>query len=138
MTDISGRDPDTYRIIGAAMAVHTELGCGFLEAVYRAALAIELAQRGVVFEREVTLPINYKTHLLAVSYRVDFVCCNGVVVEVKALNAIGNLEVAQLLNYLKAARIRRGLLINFGTTSLQHKRLVWHRAGERRLEDQSV
>jgi GxxExxY protein len=123
--DSSQRDPDTYQIIGAAMAVHTELGRGFLEAVYKAALPIEFAQRGIVFEREVALPINYKQRLLPVSYRVDFICWNGVIVEVKALTSIGNAEVAQLLNYLKAARIRRGLLINFGATSLQHQRLVW-------------
>jgi len=119
------RDPETYRIIGAAMAVHSELGCGFLEKVYKVALPIEFAQRGIVFQREVPLPIHYKQHLLPLSYQVDFICFGGIVIEVKALSAIGNVEVAQLLNYLKAARIKRGLLINFGATSLQYQRLVW-------------
>ena len=119
------RDPETYRIIGAAMAVHTELGCGFLEKVYRLALAIEFAERGIVFRREVDLPIHYKRRLLPTSYQVDFICFEGVVLEVKAQSALGNPDVAQLLNYLKASRIRRGVLLNFGATSLQYQRLVW-------------
>ena len=121
----SKRDPDTYAIIGAAMAVHSELGCGFLEAVYKSALPIEFERRGVLFKPEVGLPITYKGVVLPVSYRVDFVCATGVVVEVKALDALTNRETSQLLNYLKASKIRRGLLINFGADSLQHKRLVW-------------
>ncbi|MBY0496119.1 MAG: GxxExxY protein [Cyanobacteria bacterium] len=107
------------------MAVHTELGCGFLEKVYKVALPIEFAERGIVFQREVQLPIHYKRHLLPTDYYVDFICFGGVIVEVKALSAMGNVEAAQLLNYLKASRIRRGLLINFGATSLQYQRLVW-------------
>lgn len=119
------RDPDTYQIIGAAMAVHTELGCGFLEAVYRAALRVEFERRGILFNPEVALPVSYKGVTLPVGYRVDFICCGGVLVEVKALAALTNLETAQLLNYLKASKMRRGLLLNFGADSLQHKRLVW-------------
>jgi GxxExxY protein len=124
MSTDTTRDPETYRIIGAAMAVHSELGCGFLEKVYGLALAIEFSQRGVAFKSEVELPITYKQHLLKTSYQVDFVCFGGVVIEVKALSAIGNPEVAQLLNYLKASGIRRGLLINFGASSLQYQRVV--------------
>jgi GxxExxY protein len=126
------RDPETYAIIGAAMAVHTELGCGFLEAVYRAALPIEFERRGILYKNEVRLPIAYKGVLLPLGYRVDFVCASGVIVEVKALDALTNRETSQLLNYLKASGIRRGLLINFGAASLQYKRLVWDEARERR------
>ena len=121
----SERDPDTYQVIGAAMAVHTELGCGFLEAVYKAALPIEFERRGVLYKPEVNLPINYKGVRLPLGYRVDFICASGIVVEVKALSALTSRETAQLLNYLKASGIRRGLLLNFGAESLQHKRLVW-------------
>jgi GxxExxY protein len=124
MTSVE-RDPDTYQIIGAAMAVHTELGCGFLEAVYKAALPIEFERRGVLYKPEVSLPINYKGERLPLGYRVDFICASGVVVEVKALSALTSRETAQLLNYLKASKIRRGLLLNFGAESLEHKRLVW-------------
>jgi len=117
-------DQQTYKIIGAAMAVHRELGCGFLEAVSREALAIELQERGVPFIREARLPVRYREHLLPVFYTVDFICFDEVLVEVKALHAIGSIEVAQLINYLRIARRRRGLLLNFGATSLQHRRLV--------------
>jgi GxxExxY protein len=117
-------DQETYKIIGAAMAVHSELGCGFLENVYRTALPIELERLGVPFAREAELKIRYKGRDLLVDYRVDFICFESVVVEVKALNAITTKEAAQLLNYLKASRMRRGLLLNFGATSFQHKRMV--------------
>jgi GxxExxY protein len=117
-------DPQTYKIIGAAMAVHTELGCGFLEAVYRCALTVEFELQGVPFGFEQTLPIAYKGRKLPLKYRVDFICFDDIIVEVKALDAISSRDVAQLLNYLKASGLRRGLVINFGSTSLQHKRLV--------------
>lgn len=117
-------DPDTFKIIGAAMKVHTELGCGFLEKVYRTALPIELARSGIPFRREVYLPIYYGGEHLPLKYHVDFICFNDVIVEVKATDALTTRDEAQLLNYLKASKIRRGLLINFGSTSLQHKRRV--------------
>lgn len=119
------RDPETFRIIGAAMAVHRELGHGFLEAVYKAALPIEFERRKILFSPEVTLPVTYKGVLLPVSYKVDFICERNVIVEVKALTSLAAREEAQLLNYLKASGIRRGLVINFGADSLEYKRRVW-------------
>jgi len=118
-------DPETYSVIGAAMAVHTELGKGFLEAVYRHALTFELRSRGIPFQPEAALPITYKGQLLPVTYRADFVCYTDVLVEIKALPAIGPAEIAQVINYLKASAFHRGLLINFGGPSLQSRRLVW-------------
>lgn len=126
------RDPETYAIIGAAMAVHRELGCGFLEPVYQAALPIEFGRRNIPFAAQVPLEIRYAGVLLPVSYRVDFVCWQDVVVEVKALAAITGREESQLLNYLRASGIHRGLLLNFGASSLDYKRLVWGEARERR------
>ncbi len=117
-------DADTYKIIGAAMAVHRELGCGFLESVYRAALRIEFGRSGVTFRHEIKLPISYRSEILDLHYRVDFICFDNVIVEVKANDTITTRDEAQLLNYLKAARIRRGLILNFGAPSLQHKRRV--------------
>ena len=117
-------DPQTYAIIGAAMTVHRALGCGFLEAVSREALTIELQERGIPFVREARLAVRYRNRVLPVSYTVDFICYDQVLVELKALHAIGPLEVAQLINYLRVAGRSRGLLLNFGATSLQHKRLV--------------
>jgi GxxExxY protein len=74
--------------------------------------------------REVRLPVRYREHLLPVTFRIDFVCNDDVLVEVKALPALGAIEHAQAINYLKAAQRRRGLLLNFGATSVQHKRVV--------------
>jgi GxxExxY protein len=117
-------DPQTHKIIGAAMAVHTELGCGFLESVYRAALRVQFIYAGVNYRHEVDLPVSYKGHPLDLRYRVDFVCCDDVIVEVKANDTITTRDEAQLMNYLKAAKVRRGLILNFGAPSFQHKRRV--------------
>jgi len=117
-------DPQTYKIIGAAMAVHRALGCGFLEAVSREAFAIELEHQRIPFVREARLEVTYRNHVLPVFYRVDFICYGEILVELKALNTIGPNEVAQLINYLRVAHRTRGLVLNFGAASLQHKRIV--------------
>jgi GxxExxY protein len=123
--DADSRDPQTRAIIGAAMEVHRQLGPGFLEAVYQEALAIELADRGIPFQREQELPIDYKSRRLPCKYRADFVCYEDIIVELKALQALTGNEEAQLLNYLKATRLERGLLLNFGRPSLEFKRFVF-------------
>jgi GxxExxY protein len=120
-------DPDTYAIIEAAMAVHTGLGCGFLEAVYTAALTVEFTQRGVPFEPEVALPIVYRGALLPLRYRVDFVCDGSVLVEVKAASSFTANDQAQVINYLKASGRQRALLLNFGARRLEYRRVIWTR-----------
>lgn len=120
----TGGDSQTYAIIGAAMEVHRTLGCGFLEPVYQAALEVELGNRGVPFEREVEMPICYKTTSLGLTYRPDFVCYGDVLVELKALERLTKREEAQMINYLVASRLSRGMLLNFGSPSLQFKRFV--------------
>ncbi|MFN2109920.1 MAG: GxxExxY protein [Anaerolineae bacterium] len=119
------RDPQTYAIIGAAMEIHRQLGHGFLEAVYQDAAVIEFPLRKIPFEKEVSLPIRYKDTLLPSHYRADFICFSEIIVEFKALSRLSSVEEAQLLNYLKATGLKRGLLINFGAPSLQYKRMVW-------------
>ena len=106
------------------MATHREPGDGFLEAVYQAALASEFERRGIPFVREVELPVNYKGQRLAVSYRADYLCFGAIVVELKALERLTSRDGAQLLNYLKATGLRRGLLLNFGARSLECRRMV--------------
>jgi GxxExxY protein len=118
------KDPETFAIIGAAMEVHRELGRGFLELVYQTALALEFQERGIPFNAEVALPIRYKNKLLTCAYRANFVCFESVIVETKAIAALTSADEAQLINELKATGLQRGLLLNFGATSLEHKRLV--------------
>lgn len=123
-TDQDPRDPHTFAIIGAAMAVHNELGPGFLESVYRASLAVELEARRIPFRTEVLFPLSYKGQRLSLNYRADLVCFESVLVEVKALRAVGPIEHAQAINYLKASGLARGLILNFGARSLEYRRVV--------------
>ena len=120
-----GHDPQTFEIIGAAMDVHKELGCGFLERVYREPFAFELTNRGVPFERERTFRVRYKGRVMPSHYVVDFLCFGEVVVELKALAALSPVDHAQAINYLRVSGLRRALLINFGARSLEFKRVVW-------------
>lgn len=106
------------------MEVHRRLGHGFLEAVYQEALEIELLERGVPYQREVAIPISYRDRMLSCAYRADFVCYGTVVVELKAVQGLSDVDKAQLINYLKATGMSRGLLLNFGASSLEHKRLI--------------
>jgi len=117
-------DPQTYAIIGAAMDVHRELGHGFLEAVYQEALALELAARQIPFQREAPLQIQYKGQFLACGYKADFICYGSILVELKAIERLGDPERAQVLNYLNATKLTRALLFNFGSPSLEYQRLV--------------
>jgi GxxExxY protein len=121
------RDPQTYAIIGAAMAVHAELGPGFLEEVYHEAFAIELSNQKIPFQHEAEIAITYKGTPLRKAYRADLVCHKSIIVELKALPDITGKEKAQVINYLKATNFDRGLLLNFGSKSLQYIRLtnIW-------------
>ena len=124
MQNLTKRDPRTYKIIGAAMEVHRQLGCGFLESVYQEAFALELKNCGIPYSRELTFPVSYKGYRLNNIYRPDFVCFGAVIVEIKALDRLGSIEEAQLINYLKVTGYHTGLLLNFGARSLQQRRFV--------------
>ncbi len=122
--DLTKDDPRTYAIIGAAMEVHRVLGCGFLEPVYQKALAVEFTNRKILFRRETTFPVYYKDVELDVPYRPDFICFDNVVVELKALSRITGIEESQVINYLKVTGHETGLLLNFGTRSLEYRRFA--------------
>ncbi len=123
MNDIILKE-ESYKIIGAAMEVHRELGAGFVEPVYQEALELEFLRQNIPYVREQNLNIFYKGQKLTKHYLADFVCYNQIIVELKALSELSGDHEAQVLNYLKASQIKLGLLINFGSKSLQFKRLV--------------
>ena len=114
---------ETYKIIGAAMDVHSTLGSGFLEAVYQEALAMEFERKGIPFKQEEKLKIKYKDQILSKFYEADFICYDKIIVETKAIKELSGINEAQVINYLKATELKIGLLINFGSVSLEHKRL---------------
>jgi GxxExxY protein len=129
-------EEETYRIIGAAMEVHKELGAGFLEPVYQEALEVEFVQQGIPYIKETQLPITYKGKTLKKLYIADFVCYNKIIVELKSLKTLTSEHQAQVLNYLKATGMELGLLFNFGQGSLEHKRII--RENQRNLRTNRI
>jgi GxxExxY protein len=119
-------DQKTYAIIGAAMEVHKELGNGFLEAVYQEALEKEFTHQEIPYKSQPLVRIEYKGKPLKKTYEPDFICFDEVIVEIKAMDKLSSIEHAQIINYLKATRLKVGLLINFGSKSLEHKRFVYN------------
>lgn len=116
-------DPLTEAIIAAALKVHQAWGPGYLEAVYRKSLVIELTLRGHLVQTEVPFNLSYEGFDLGTTYRADIVC-DGVLLELKSHSGFSNADFAQLLHYLRSARLQRGLLLNFGRATLQIRRLV--------------
>lgn len=112
----------TEKIIGAAMKVHAALGNGFQEVIYQRALEIEMKLSGLSFHREFEMGIFYRNELIG-TRRVDFFVEEKIMVELKALVLLENVHIAQAKNYLEAYNVEVGLLINFGSVSLDFKRL---------------
>ena len=113
----------TASIIGCAMEVHRHLGNGFQEVVYQRALAIEMNMKGLSFEREKEMPLQYKGFEIG-ARRVDFFVDGKIMVEIKAVSQLDEVHLAQAINYLEAYAMQTGLLINFGSKSLQFKRVM--------------
>lgn len=115
-------DKLTYKIIGCAMKVHNALGCGFQEVIYQRCLAKEFENAKLSFEREKEMDIYYNNEMVG-TRRIDFLVEGKVVVELKAQAKLDDVYLVQGKNYLKVFNLEVGLLINFGSTSLETKRL---------------
>ena len=129
MALIKNKDEDfiykdlTYKIIGDAMNVHKTLGTGFLESVYEAALKVEFKKSNLQYRSQVEFPVIYRNENIK-TFVCDMVVNNKVIIELKTIKQITDIERAQLLNYLKVTKLKVGLLVNFGTKSLQYERIV--------------
>jgi GxxExxY protein len=113
----------TSKIIGCSMTVHKALGNGFQEVIYQRALAIEMRLANIEFSREFEMPIFYREEKIG-TRRVDFLVEENISVELKAVTKLEDVHFAQAINYLEAYNLEIGLLINFGETSLNFKRLT--------------
>src|SRR6266705_7113020 len=112
----------TDAIIAAGIAVHRELGPGFLESIYEQALAVEFALRGIAFVRQKPIPLFYRDHQIG-EHRLDFLVEDKIVVELKAVEALENVHFAIVRSYLKATGLADGLIVNFSTMPLTVKRV---------------
>jgi GxxExxY protein len=113
-------------VIGCAIEVHRNLGPGLLESTYRQCLACELSHAGIPFQMELPLPVRYKDILLDCGYRIDLLVTGDLIVEIKSVETLLPIHQAQILTYMRLAKVPRGLLINFNVTKLQNgiKRFV--------------
>jgi len=123
MTDLIYKD-ESYELIGICMEVHNELGSGLLEIIYKEAIEWELDDRIIHYEREKEYPVFYKKHLLRKKFYADFVIYDKIILEVKSKECLSNEDIAQTINYLKLSGCRLGLIVNFGRSKLEVKRLA--------------
>ena len=123
MTEIIYKE-ESYKIVGACMRVHANLGAGFLEAVYQEALEREFGKSNIPFVRQKKLSLVYDGEKLKKYYIADFLCYDKIILEIKAMDYLHTKHNDQLKNYLKATNTRLGLLVNFGTPSLSYKRIL--------------
>ena len=115
---------ETHDIIGAAMAVHRYLGCGFTEKVYQDALEQELRSLKIPFMREQPMHVRYRDVELKTQFIPDFICYDKIIVELKAVSELDDQHRSQAINYVKVAGCKVALLINFGSTSLEFERFA--------------
>lgn len=115
---------ETYQIIGACLAVHKALGCGFLESVYQEALGKEFDHRNISYQRQQKLKVHFNGQPLDKYFIADFVCFNQIILEIKAATFIHPDNKKQVINYINAVNMPVGLLINFGEASLTWKRFI--------------
>lgn len=115
---------ECYKIFGACMEVSNELGSGFLEAVYQEALCYEFSDQDIQFESQKLMNIAYKGRPLKKKYIADFICFGEIILEIKAIDSLKGEHTSQVVNYLKTTGKQVGLLVNFGTSRIQYKRII--------------
>ena len=115
---------ESYKIIGACMTVHKNLGSGFWETVYAEALELEFKKVNIPYEREKKLNVFYDNQAMKKYFKADFVCYNSIIIELKANKFLIDNDYRQTINNVKATQFKLGLLVNFGTPSLIYKRIV--------------
>ncbi len=113
----------SYKILEISFEIHNTIGPGFTENIYGSAFAYELANHHISFEQQKPIQVSYKGAIIG-SYRLDFVVDQKIIVELKAVNVLSDLFKLQVLSYLKAADMKLGLLINFGSKRLEHARII--------------
>ncbi|MFI5160286.1 MAG: GxxExxY protein [Sphingobacteriales bacterium] len=124
MTEILFKE-ESYKIIGACFEVHKILGHGFKESVYKDALEVEFIKLDIPFQREKSYSIFYKDQKLKHYFIADFIAFDTIILEIKIGTYIGEPYLKQTLNYLKASGLKLGIVINFGTRSLEHQRVIF-------------
>src|SRR5436190_3896353 len=115
---------EVFQLVGFCMEIHRELGKGHDEIIYKDAFVVELGRAGIPFLREKNYEIIYKGVILPHYYYADFVVCDKILFEAKAIEKLTDSHIKQVLNYLAASKLRLGLLVNFGGDSLEWKRVV--------------
>lgn len=115
---------ESYKIIGACIEVHKQLGSGFLESVYAEALELEFKKMNIPYEREKKLPVFYDNQPMKKYFKADFVCYNSIIIELKVTKFLIEADYRQTINNVKATQFKLALLVNFGTPSLTYKRIV--------------
>lgn len=131
MVNVEKYNELTGKIIKCAMNVHNGLGNGFQEVIYQKALAIELKDAGIQFEREVEMDIYYRNQYIG-KRRADFLVEDNIIIELKAVSELNDLHMNQTINYLEAYKLEVGLLINFGENRLKFKRFLNAKLGSQK------
>lgn len=117
-------EDDTYKIIGALIEVHKNLGKGFSEIVYKDAFEYELSKINFSFEREKEYLVHYKEIILNHKFYADFVVLDKIIIEIKSTDSLHEKHISQCLNYLHVSGLRLAILVNFNKTSLEYKRII--------------
>lgn len=115
---------EVFKLIGLCMEIHRELGRGHSEVIYKDAFVVELTRAGIPFSREKAYEVNYKGVILPHHYIADFIVWDKILFEAKAIENLIDAHIKQVLNYLAASKLRLGLLVNFGGSSLEWKRVI--------------